>query len=318
MANELQFQVLQHLVEGLPADVLLRRCERAGLDTKPLNEALFALHFMKLDASKRRENSRSHALWMDGVYRALQNGPAAVPEKRQVIADEFYEEYYAQNRPVLIGEATHAEFAWTFPRMVSELGHMSIEAMRGRSSDEDYDLRPDRYASKMTLAHFIDEILSVEGNDLYLTAGDRASSGPFAVILDDFHPMANVLNDSIAIANTKVFMGPTGSFARLHFDAGNVMMIQLLGTKRITLVPPYEYSFLYKHESMDFSRVDVRSPDLERYPLFQFANPVSVLLPPGSALFVPVGWWHFVESLEPSFSVSMTNFFAPNYFPCPD
>ncbi len=35
---------------------------------------------------------------------------------------------------------------------------------------------------------------------------------------------------------------------------------------------------------------------------------------PGDALFLPIGWWHHVEALDVSISVSFTNFAADNDF----
>jgi ribosomal protein L16 Arg81 hydroxylase len=33
-----------------------------------------------------------------------------------------------------------------------------------------------------------------------------------------------------------------------------------------------------------------------------------VILEPGESLFIPIGWWHRVVSLEPSISVSLRSF----------
>ena len=57
-----------------------------------------------------------------------------------------------------------------------------------------------------------------------------------------------------------------------------------------------------------YSDVDVRSPDPVRFPRFASTERVSLVVGPGEALFVPVGWWHSVEALEPSISLSFINF----------
>ena len=36
---------------------------------------------------------------------------------------------------------------------------------------------------------------------------------------------------------------------------------------------------------------------------------------PGDAVLTPVGWWHHVEALDPSISVSLSGFRWPNAFP---
>lgn len=41
-----------------------------------------------------------------------------------------------------------------------------------------------------------------------------------------------------------------------------------------------------------------------RFPLFKDAEYVEGVLGPGECLYIPVGWWHYVKSLGPSFSVS--------------
>jgi hypothetical protein len=61
-----------------------------------------------------------------------------------------------------------------------------------------------------------------------------------------------------------------------------------------------------------FASVDPAAPDLEQFPRFSGVTPIEVVVGPGQALFIPVGWWHRVEALDTSISLSFTNFVFPN------
>lgn len=51
-------------------------------------------------------------------------------------------------------------------------------------------------------------------------------------------------------------------------------------------------------------QVEVENPDLRRFPEFAEAPYLDCVLQPGDVLFIPVQHWHYVRSLELSFSVS--------------
>lgn len=51
-------------------------------------------------------------------------------------------------------------------------------------------------------------------------------------------------------------------------------------------------------------QVEVENPDLRRFPDFAEAPYLDCVLRPGDVLFIPVQHWHYVRSLELSFSVS--------------
>ncbi|KAF2659926.1 Clavaminate synthase-like protein [Lophiostoma macrostomum CBS 122681] len=48
----------------------------------------------------------------------------------------------------------------------------------------------------------------------------------------------------------------------------------------------------------------VRGEFEAHFPMFKDAEYVDCVLKPGDCLYIPVGWWHYVRSLTPSFSVS--------------
>ena len=98
--------------------------------------------------------------------------------------------------------------------------------------------------------------------------------------------------------------------------SGNFMnedreMIHLVGSKRWTIFPPQDAPYLYMSfvsasPGGDFatSAVDLRNPDLERFPAFASAHPITFELHAGEMLYLPMGWSHFVENLELSLMVN--------------
>jgi hypothetical protein len=53
---------------------------------------------------------------------------------------------------------------------------------------------------------------------------------------------------------------------------------------------------------------------VERFPALEGLNVHQVMLDPGDALFIPLGWWHQVTALDFSVTLTHTNFRWPNDF----
>lgn len=91
-----------------------------------------------------------------------------------------------------------------------------------------------------------------------------------------------------------------------HYDGADNLACVVAGRRRFVLFPPDQTGNLYPGP-LNFtpagaptSMVDLHAPDLVRYPRFQIAldNAYSAELDPGDAIFIPMLWWHHVESLE--------------------
>jgi hypothetical protein len=100
-----------------------------------------------------------------------------------------------------------------------------------------------------------------------------------------------------------------GNRARVaaHFDVPDNIACVVSGRRRFTLFPPEQVGNLYvgpldlTPAGQPISLVDIKNPDLARFPRFAQAieHAQTVELAAGDALFIPSQWWHAVEALDP-------------------
>ena len=110
--------------------------------------------------------------------------------------------------------------------------------------------------------------------------------------------------------DVSLLIGGVGTVVETHYDMLHNLVAQLRGRRRVTLFSPADTRCLYPYPmrtlQWHYSRVRLDAPDLGVFPRFRNACPLQVELAPGEVLFIPRGWWHHFETLEPSIAV---NFF---------
>jgi hypothetical protein len=111
-----------------------------------------------------------------------------------------------------------------------------------------------------------------------------------------------------------------------HFDNTENIACVVGGRRRFTMFPPDQIGNLYPGPleltpaGQPVSLVDVRNPDLNRFPRFAEALRAAEVaeLAPGDAIYIPALWWHNVEALE-DFNVLVNYWWrdVPEYFDSP-
>ncbi|CAM9244870.1 unnamed protein product [Scytosiphon promiscuus] len=109
---------------------------------------------------------------------------------------------------------------------------------------------------------------------------------------------------SVAI---NAWFGPSGTVSPLHNDPFHNLLAQVVGTKRILLVNRTLSAAVYPRPGLmsNTSQVDAADPNLSEFPRFKEAMPLlECELRKGEVLYIPPLFWHHVEALSISFSVS--------------
>lgn len=94
----------------------------------------------------------------------------------------------------------------------------------------------------------------------------------------------------------------------IHYDQDHNFFVQVSGTKRFILFPPWEHDNMYPypwiHPYGHKSQVHFDRPDIEKFPNYKNAKGRIAELNPGDVLYVPPYWWHHVRSHEKSVSLA--------------
>ncbi|NXM14248.1 KDM8 demethylase, partial [Ploceus nigricollis] len=219
--------------------------------------------------------------------------------------EHFRDNYLVPQRPVVLeGVMDHwpCMKKWSVDYFCQVAGCRTVPVELGaRYTDEEWSQQ------LMTVSDFISQYIMDENNVGYLAQHQLFDQIPELkedISIPDYCCLGEGEEDDITI---NAWFGPGGTISPLHQDPQQNFLAQVFGRKYIRLYSPQDSENLYPHESQilhNTSQVDVENPDLVKFPNFTKAAFQSCILMPGQILFIPVKYWHYVRSLELSFSVS--------------
>nr|XP_039272674.1 hypoxia-inducible factor 1-alpha inhibitor-like [Styela clava] len=106
------------------------------------------------------------------------------------------------------------------------------------------------------------------------------------------------------LTSNLLLVGMEGNITPGHFDEQENFFAQILGHKQCILFPPDQFECLYpfpvSHPCDRQSQVDFDNPDFTRFPKFQHVKAIEAIVGPGDVLYIPMYWWHNIESLRSS------------------
>lgn len=313
--------VAENVLLGVPAETLVSTMIASGIDRNAAREEIRqALTSPYVKGAQRLANRLQKRDWQLAVYSKLwQLHPSSeqLERRHRLAADEFLQLYYSANRPVIITgmlDDWPALNKWNLDYFETTVGEATVEIQFGRSTNSNYELERDRFVRHMLFREFIDLLRKQETtNDYYCTANNNSSNRrALASLWKDIVLISEYLNPKTS-SDGFFWLGPRGTITPFHHDLTNNFMAQVLGRKLVKLVSSYEMPLMRNHfhcySEWRGEELPAGGPAAPERP-----RVLECVLEPGEILFLPIGWWHYVEGLDLTTTISFTNFKWENDF----
>lgn len=313
--------IATNLMNGAPPEEVLRILAREGFSIELAEaETRQALAHPYVAAGKAQVEKIKKRDWVLNSLSKLQEmSPYSgqVDRRFKISREAFFEQYYFRNRPLVIQGALSdwpALERWTPEYLKSKCGQQVIEVQFGRDTDPGYEINQAQLRKQMKFSECIDLIHGTdETNNFYMTANNTSVNGK---ALQALWPDVPVIAEYLHVSEQYpgfFWYGPKGTITPLHHDLTNNFMAQVKGRKLVRMIPPSYLPHVYNHRHC-YSQVDLGNIDYDKFPALRNVGIIDVILEPGDLLFLPIGYWHYVRSLDVSITMTYTNFLHCNDF----
>ncbi|WNH10226.1 cupin-like domain-containing protein [Thalassobellus suaedae] len=216
----------------------------------------------------------------------------------------FKKDYFNKKTVLIKGLAKNwkATQHWDLDFFLNQEGDNDIELLSGNFIQGNNSYKSDSFKN------FIHKLIESEKNgkafDEYLTTLNIFNYYPNLKKAVDF----SLFENHTTINDITAWIGPSGTISGFHRDTGKNMYAQIKGKKMFIICSPKFNKNIYPSKKYInggmASEIDLNNYDKEKHPKFQNIQFETVILEPGDVLHVPSKWWHYVESLDSSISIS--------------
>jgi len=321
MDNEWRRWIAENLMLNQTPDSLFATLQQNGFNAlEARSEIEQALASPYLHGAQRLRNRLAKRDWMLDTLLKLHNlapGHDHVARRHHLDADEFLSEYYSRNRPVIITGMMNdwpALKKWNLAYFRHCCGEREVEVQYGRSREKHYEIKQPLLKKTMRFDDYVDLVEHAGvSNDFYMTANNSSHNRhALRELWQDIVQIPEYL-DAQSTDNGFLWFGPAGTRTPFHHDLTNNFMAQVIGRKRVRIVPAIALPHL-RNELHCYTDIDGGDCDHERYPELHNVPLLDCILHPGELLFLPIGCWHYVHGLDVSVTISFINFRWDNDF----
>lgn len=230
----------------------------------------------------------------------------AIERRTGLTREDFARDFLDPMKPVVFTDLSAdwpARNRWTIQHFKEKYGHLRVPVVSNNYSKPGKGyMQPDRI---ITFREFL-EILESGPTDLRIFLWNIFKAAPD--LRHDFR--TPTIMDGFVDELPFMFFGGEGAHVALHYDIdmSHVFLNQIHGRKRVLLFAPDQSRHLYHHPFTVASYVDLNQPDYEKYPALAKAQGYEVMLQPGETLFMPSGYWHYIEYTDGGYSISLRSF----------
>ncbi|BAM93207.1 JmjC domain protein [Bradyrhizobium oligotrophicum S58] len=261
---------------------------------------------------------------------------AGTIERAPAMTHEHFYDAFFQKRPVAMPQKiSHwpALTQWSPEFFKRSYGDLPVWLSRyDPHSERSYLDQHIEYASrKTTMADYVDALSGDHGFfSIRESIGMLQSHPELLEHVDGFRPFG-CSSEPPASQYMALWFSPGHDTTGMHIDVAEGLLFHIYGHKRVILLAPDQTGLVYEDDLnklyargledridpedlemwrnfVRWSKVNPFEPDFERFPALREATYFDVVINPGDVLYIPLGWWHAVRSLDTTISISKSLF----------